>query len=237
MCQSFLHDSMQCLYAIDPVYSGVRKSVCTHSQPLYPSVVSLVTEAVACRLSKRTSLRIFLTGLESSSLPLITLEASVGIVHDQTNVSFISPFENVLAHALFMFWHHDFCFFVLCVCVFVFFLSFFAATGCSHYGVLCSGSWAGRPGWDVLQQLFPLCAVSAGPGPFQCPQPVGAQWETGAGAIRRPSGTVTARPPPRYNPSAQHGLPAQPSLQLIASSPCMRRAEIIKSKKRAKGIL
>lgn len=103
MCQSFLHDSMQCLYAIDPVYSGVRKSVCTHSQPLYPSVVSLVTEAVACRLSKRTSLRIFLTGLESSSLPLITLEASVGIVHDQTNVSFISPFENVLAHALFMF--------------------------------------------------------------------------------------------------------------------------------------
>lgn len=83
--------------------------LCTvNSESLYvhtafiTSVVSQVTEAVASRLSKGTSLWSFLTGLKSSSLPLVTLESSVGVVHDHTNVLVISPLGNLLAHALFL---------------------------------------------------------------------------------------------------------------------------------------
>lgn len=50
------------------------QKVCMYTLAAFTYVVRLVTEAVASRLSKWTSLRIFLTGLKSSTLPLVTLK-------------------------------------------------------------------------------------------------------------------------------------------------------------------
>lgn len=151
---------------------------------MYTLTAFILTSSVwSLRLWLADCLHELLSGLKSLSLLWITLESSVGVVNDHTHVSFISPLVNFLACSQSVFNVLTSWFLFLCV---------FAATGCGHYGVLCSGSRAGRPGWDVLQQLFPLCAISAGPGPIQHVQPVGAQWEAGAGAIRRPSGTVTS---------------------------------------------
>lgn len=171
----FYMESMHCLITPFILCTVKSESLYVHTH----SLVSPVTEAAA---SSTRLLELYLLFC-SSLLPLIARESSLGLVMVPLSLSFfffffMSSLKNVLA--LFcMFWHHDFSF----VC--------FVATRCSHYGVLCSGSGAGRPGWDVLQQLFPLCAVSAGPGPVQCPQPVGAQRKAGAGAIWRPSSTVT----------------------------------------------
>lgn len=189
------------------------QKVCMYTLTAFiTSVVSQVTEAVASRLSKWTSLWSFLTGLKSSSLPLVTLESSVGVVHDHTNVLVISPLGNLLAHALF---------FDIMISVFVCFLQ--------QQGAATTVYCAVAPELEGLGGMyFNNC--------FRCVPSSEAQdlssalslWELSERLVQERSCGPQALW--RYNPFAQHGLPAQPSPQLLASSPCMR-TEIIKSKK------
>lgn len=60
------------------------------------------------------------------------------------------------------------------------------ATGSGHYGLLRRGSGAGGNRRDVLQQLLPLLALSAGPGRHSRPKPVGTQREARPGEIHTP---------------------------------------------------
>lgn len=60
------------------------------------------------------------------------------------------------------------------------------ATGSGHYNLLRRGSRAGGYRRDVLQQLLPLLALSAGPGHHSCPKPVGTQREAHPGEIHPP---------------------------------------------------
>ncbi len=65
------------------------------------------------------------------------------------------------------------------------------ATRSGHYSLLRRGSRAGGYRRDVLQQLLPLFALSAGPGPHGCPQPLGTQREAHPGEIHPPSSALT----------------------------------------------
>ncbi len=65
------------------------------------------------------------------------------------------------------------------------------ATRSGHYSLLRRGSRAGGYRRDVLQQLLPLFALSAGPGPHGRPQPLGTQREAHPGEIHPPSSALT----------------------------------------------
>lgn len=159
------------------------------------------------------------------------LEPSAGGEDDPNQVSLsITPLSpNPCSCSVFI------CFDIMVLVFLCVFWFLYAATGCSHDGVLCGDAGAGRSGWDVLQQLFPLHAVGAGPGPVECPQPVGAEREAGAGARRRPSGALISWPSPRNNPSA----PAWLTCSSITATDCFitMHEQIITSKKKGKGDL
>lgn len=59
------------------------------------------------------------------------------------------------------------------------FFYFTLATGSGNHRILCCGTRTGRPGWDVLQQLLPLPALSGGREWSYGSQPMGAQCPAG----------------------------------------------------------